>query len=588
MTKKHSNILRPKNLSELRQTASQLTKDGYVFMPMYNPGEQKEASNWEQMVMNVTGMDSGSNKDGNYLAASSSEQPAPKNVGTKDLGWMSWGNDNKLPNNVASLTNMLPYTATGWKFNTDVTTGLGPKPKYRYTEMIPGIGISKKEIDYEAAGALIRQWIMELRATYIWLCENKKSDNDQSDLEDLKNHIGLSGAQQNSQSTEDRMRKDMLKDIEDDIERLESEYKDWDRTNKEVQDFMANTDLNLLLLKMASEFQMTGMCFPELQLSSDPVVETNHWKPRVTGLGLYSCWITRLERRDENGNINYVYLSNKWLEGKKAEDEDIAVLPALRPECPSKDLKERLVKIRTDNKLKKNNRPTRYVIPVAYPSPGKAYYTQPSWHSIFCGNIYEYASTIISDRAIRRKNSNIIGRIIYVNNDYLDKVFLQNNVKTNKDRQAIFDSIVSEINEFLCDPDNSGQSLYAYTFIGSDGKEHDSYKIVEIPASNKGTADANKTELEEVCNILFFAQGIHPDLIGAVPGHSGSSGGTYQREMLLIKQLLLSPTQQLLLKPFNTAAQINEWDPHLVWRVQQMALTTLDNSKTGMKETETD
>ena len=379
---------------------------------------------------------------------------------------------------------------------------------------------------------------------------------------------------------------EMKSDLREQIEDLRKDYEAWKKTNEEVKAFMRNTDMNLLYLNEGADFHMTGMCFPELQLSSDFDTDTAVWKPRVTGLGLYSCWVSRLERRDDKGKINYVYLSNNWLEGKKAEDKDISVLPALDESCAAKELEEQIIDIRTSNKLKPRQRPTRFVIPVKYPSPGKAYYPQPSWHSIFCGSIYEYASTIISDRATRRKNSNIIGRIIYIHTDYLEKMFLQQNAQSEEAKQGIFDSIMSEINAFLRDPDNSGQSLFAYTFTGNDGKEHESYRIVEIPASNKGTADANKTELEEVCSILFFAQGIHPDLIGAVPGHSGSSGGTYQREMLLIKQLLLSPTQHILLKPFEVATAFNKWDSHLVWRVQQMALTTLDNSKTGLKETQ--
>ena len=79
--------------------------------------------------------------------------------------------------------------------------------------------------------------------------------------------------------------------------------------------------------------------------------------------------------------------------------------------------------------------------------------------------------------------------------------------------------------------------------------------------------------------------GIHPDLIGAVPGRSGSSGGTYQREMYEMKKMLMASTQNSVLKVMEVASQFNEWDTHLVWRVKQMTLTTLDRNKNGMEET---
>ena len=555
-------IARPKDMNAFRETVHKMKEDGFVPMPLRRQNETHSQTEWEKVVSSAgIGEGGASGKKGaSYISATSKEMGEDLKLGTNGLGWMAWGADNKLPNNIASLTEILPYTATGWKFNSDVTAGLGPRPKYRYTQYTPGIGIKTREIDYDAAGPMIRQRIMDLRKELMALKLQIATDNSSSDL---------------------------TKMIEEDIAELENDYSTWKRTMEGIQTFMENTDTKLLLLQLACEFHLTGMCFPEVRLSSDVDVQTQSWKPKVTGLGFYSCWKSRLERRDKDDRINYLYISNKWLEGKTAEKEDISVLPLLDPMSPGYDLKQRLVDIRTENQLKPGKRPTRYVIPVAYPSPGHPYYTQPSWYSIFGGNIYEYASTIISDRAIRRKNSNIIGRVIYVHTGYLEQVFIQRNAQTSEEKQAIFDEIVSEVNAFLRDPENSGESLFAYSFIGNDGKEHESYRIVEIPASNKNSADANKTELEEVCNILFFAQGLQPSLIGAVPGHSGSSGGTYQREMLLIKQLLLSPTQSLLLKPFEVVSTINEWDKKLVWRVQQMALTTLDNSKTGMTEQET-
>lgn len=580
----NSHVVRPKDINDFRKTVLDIKKEGFVPLPIRKSNAGK-TSEWEKMMSSVGFGDfgSGNKRGGTFISAVSRPNDEDLNLGTKGLGWMSWGTDNKLPNTIETLTQMLPYTATGWKFNSDVTTGLGPRPKYRYTQYTPGIGIKTKEIDFDAAGPMIRQnmksMMKELAEIKRGLAEANAQDNESDDESN-----GILNMSSSQTDVEDN---DLVKMLEEDIENLKKDYEKWDKTSKEVRLFMQNTDLNNFLLKMACEYHYTGMCFPELQLSSDLDVATNMWKPKVTGLGLYSCWITRLERRDEKDDINYVYISNKWLEGKKAEAADITVKPALDPNCPGRDLKKRLVDIRTENKMKPKDRPTRYVIPVSYPSPGHPYYTQPSWYSIFGGNIYEYASTIISDRAVRRKNSNIIGRIIYVHTGYLEQLFLQRNAQSQKDRENVFNSIITEINAFLRDPENSGESLFAYSFIGNDGKEHDSYKIVEIPASNKNSADANKTELEEVCNILFFAQQIQPSIIGATPGHSGSSGGTYQREMLLIKQLLLSPTQSLLMKPFEAASLVNEWDDHLVWRVQQMALTTLDNSKTGMQEQET-
>jgi hypothetical protein len=48
-----------------------------------------------------------------------------------------------------------------------------------------------------------------------------------------------------------------------------------------------------------------------------------------------------------------------------------------------------------------------------------------------------------------------------------------------------------------------------------------------------------------------------------------------------------SPTINLVLKPLEIISRFNEWDEHLVWKIKREVLTTLDNSKTGVTESQT-
>ena len=154
--------------------------------------------------------------------------------------------------------------------------------------------------------------------------------------------------------------------------------------------------------------------------------------------------------------------------------------------------------------------------------------------------------------------------------------FLPDNFQTQQEYIDFF--------EMLKDKNNNGQTILSFTFIGSDGKEHDAWRIVDVPMSDSNEADANKTELEELSNIVFLALQIHSVLIGNSIGAS-SSGGTQQREMYELKKLLTVPTQRLLLKPYYVARDFNGWDEHLEWEIGQMTLTTLDRNKNGMEET---
>ena len=237
-----------------------------------------------------------------------------------------------------------------------------------------------------------------------------------------------------------------------------------------------------------------------------------------------------------------------------------------------------------------------------YPSPGNPYYAIAPWLSVLAGDIYEYASTMISDRLTRKKNSNIIGRIIYIHNEYLQQIANERTEQELRQRQrskkqnttnrsdifeskikAVQNEMFTEINKWLSDRNNSGQSLMAYMFRDTNGNMVESFKVVEIESASKNTADANEKELSEISSIIFFAMGLDSRLIGNTPGSDTNHSGTDLRERYLLKQLQKAPIQQLIIKPLEVASQFNKWY-NVVWRIKREVLTTLDNSKTGITE----
>lgn len=59
--------------------------------------------------------------------------------------------------------------------------------------------------------------------------------------------------------------------------------------------------------------------------------------------------------------------------------------------------------------------------------------------------------------------------------------------------EAVRDKLYSDINSWLANPNNAGQSLLAYTFTNpSNGNETKSFEIVEIESNSKQSADANQ------------------------------------------------------------------------------------------------
>ena len=359
---------------------------------------------------------------------------------------------------------------------------------------------------------------------------------------------------------------------------------------------MQNSNHNLLFTSLANDMSLVGLCFPEVQLDRQGENKNDAtWKPKIIGVNYHSCCKCRLERRDQRGRINYVYVSNQWMDkgvNVSGEDAKIAAVPALDPHRPLQSLHEAVrnhrLRAYNGNRTSKGRaqteRPTHFFLPCYYPSVGREYYPELPWHSIVYGDVYKYTSTIIENRRIAKENSNSAGKIIYIHTDYLSKLYQQMNVTKMEEREALRDQMWEEINDFLKNRENNGQTILSFTFTGSDGKEHDAWRIVDVPLSSKQEADANKTELEELSNIIFLSLGIHSILIGN--NLSGAStGGTQQREMYELKKLFSVPTQRIMLAPYYLFRDFNELDSHLEWEITQMTLTTLDRNKNGIEET---
>ena len=603
-----------RNKSFAKQLA-QAQAEGYIMMPTQYGGGGKgreSAAPTNEEVLNAKlasafgdGMWEGSVRPQTAAltpANITSKSSTPKGIGTDGLGYMNWGADNKYPNTISFFTSLLPYTATAAKFNVDVAAGMGFVPKYQYSAISNGALVTK-QIDYDTAGALLEQQLIDARL------ELMKFYQENGDITSSR-HDDITNSRDNDMTTS--RHNDLFSQLEQSylsrIARAEEDLAKWEATKDGIKDFTSRNNLPLLALHLFNDMVMFDICFPELELSKQATEQPDNarWQPTITGITYRDAHTCRLEEMDKQGHINYIYNSSRWLDqasgAQELTEKDLVAIPAIDPEHPATSLEEKVRNFRTQNVGgSADNRPTRFICPSYYPAAGKPYYPQPSWHSIFGGDIFAYLATIVSDRAQRRKNKNILGYIIYVHQDYINKLIQQEQTKkmaanpnskkgnslTQQEQQQLVDNMWKTINTFISERDNAGKPLLAFTFTGSDGKDHDAYRIVEVPNATAKDAQAQKTELEEISGIIFFALQCHPELIGAVPGRTGAGGGTYQRELYLLKQLQMAPTQQLVLRVLDTITHFNKWDDHLVWTVKQQVLTTLDNSKTGLTESET-
>ena len=518
--------------------------------------------------------------------------------------YITWGTGNKVPNVISLLCSLLPYTAAALKFNIDLCCGMGPRPMYAYTQYVGG-NITHKTIPYEDAGTLLRGMIRDLQLQLVKLEQEHPELND----DEPQVVVPIAVPQQQAGQPKKTAAEQMRDDINEQIDQLRKDLAIWETTNAEVQAFLQNNNLLQTFQQLYSDMLQYNICFPEFELQQDYLVDSgrkdekgkpimkavpaSRWAPKVVGLKWRNAKTMRLEQMTNQNKIEYVYISNQWLSSPdttlftKDSDYKIDALPALTYQSPAADM-ERLARKARKAYAAPNARPTRMIMPVCYNEYGHPYYPVPAWYSSFSGDVYTYASLLISDRKKRRDNANVIGRILYVSDEYVQRMYIQRKLDTPEARREFFNKeIVEPINTFLKNRDNMGEPMLAYTFKDADGKVYKSWEIVEVQENNASQAEANKEELAEISSIILFTWGVDSTLIGNTPGTTVRSGGTDLRERYLLKQINMSTLQSLVMNTLNVVNIRNGWDPKLTWTIQREVLTTLDNSKTGITTAET-
>ena len=491
-------------------------------------------------------------------------------AGTKDLGFIPWGTGNMLPNLIFNLVVSLPYTASAIKYIIDLTVGYGPSLMYPCVRYSNG-SVQDELVPYNNAGVLIMNRIREVRALMAQEGGGDSGNVSSGSAITWQKAIGVQSEDNPEIGT-----------LAYELKQLLIDYKEWERTKLEVDTFIENNNLLLHYMKCMTDDAHMDIYFPTIGLSIGRVGE--EWNPKIVKIGHLPAVCTRMEEMDEKLRINYVYYSEKWRQDTtaKLEARDVVAYPTLMPDNMLPELRRQ---VRKNQASSLRRRPTWFCCPNYYPSMLKPYYPQPAWWSIFPSKVYEYASTLITDKAVARQNATMWGKMIFINNEYLRAMFDEKGADTPEEKEAIRNQIYADVNSFLQRRENNGKTIFLDMFVGTDGKtmQH-AVEIVDVPQVASG-ADT-KDELEEISSIIFFAIGVHPALIGAVPGKSGSSGGTFQRELHLLKQSQVSPRQRIYLRWLQNIHAFNKWDKKGIWVVREPVLTTLDRNPTGIENSD--
>ena len=294
----------------------------------------------------------------------------------------------------------------------------------------------------------------------------------------------------------------------------------------------------------------------------------------------YHC---RFEVNNEkNGKIENIFYA-VWEDSPT--DKDIQVYPILDEDDPLSDLMVRMGREPdpVTGKTRPMTKDRKFIIITRFPTPGHKYYPFPPYAAHFNSGWYDVAKMIPLGKKAKMENGLMIKYHVEIHKEYFPALFKSENI-TDPDLQKTRRKTEFEnIKNFLSGYEQAGKVWYSGFYVDPNGKEQNMIKINRIDSGKEGGDWIE--DAEEAGNIQCYADGVHPSLIGAVPGKAkGSFSGTDKRELFTMKQALEKPFRDLMLIPFEVIREFNGWDEEITFEIPDMMLTTLDE-KTDAKVT---
>lgn len=510
-------------------------------------------------------------------------------------GYILYGDNNLLPVELEKLVGGLPFTAQGIEYITNTLAGNGLGFCYEYVK-VNGENVSVTKIPYECAGTLLVQRIKSLRDK---IASNRQLPGD--DVNAPTAQVSTSGEsviqyrrKVETPSPRARYKEESFDNVGTDEQLLQDaieDYRKWKETMDWILEFTRNSgSLNEITLQWASDTALYNMSYMRLMLEQGkvgswgqteerPVRKLTGDRPRIVGMAYMPAQCSRLEAMDDNLHINYVYYSERWRFDNTRSDSarPIVTYPCIEPSSRWQDLENIIL---DNQKTAPADRPN-VCAPLYIKGTNSPYYSTCPWWSILPSMIYMLTYTLMRDMATAKRNSTMWSKLIFIDVEWFERYATQKGAETDEDRQQLRDEFVGKIKEFISHRGNQGGVMTGEKITTPDGKTSFNIEIVDVP---QPTSKASLEDLEKLTSCIFFALGLHPALVGAVPGANKSSSGTQQRELALLKALQLIPTQKRLISLIDFIRDWDDLDPHLKTVIKRYDLSTLDRSDTGLVE----
>lgn len=284
----------------------------------------------------------------------------------------------------------------------------------------------------------------------------------------------------------------------------------------------------------------------------------------------------RLAKADAQGRIPYVYYAD-WYGGRLTKDS-VERIDCLDQRDPLGDLLVRLGKVENPRTGRKERatKVRKFAILTRFPTAGCQYYPVPYWTSILRGGSYDEKRLISVGKRAKLRNHTSVKYHVEIERDYWDKICREEFISDPEQMKARIKREKENIRKFLSGLENSDKVWISSFYSSPDGREVRDVRISLLDGAKEG-GDWSE-DVQAAANTICFAFGVHPNMVGAVPGKAQmTTSGTDKRELYTMKQALLTPTKDLLLRSLRLCCAFNGWNVEP--RLPLVQLTTLDENR---------
>lgn len=336
----------------------------------------------------------------------------------------------------------------------------------------------------------------------------------------------------------------------------------------QAEQWISRQALPMYVLDQATDMQLYYFAVSVVILSADG--------KQINRLVHKEAPYCRLAEADKFGKIPFVYYAN-W-HGSAPKPEEIEKIPLLDMRDPLGDLKVRMgldVDPKT-GRMRPATRERKFAVVSRFPTAGCQYYPVPYWSSILRGGSYDEKRLISVGKRAKLRNHTSVKYLVEVQNDYYSRICQEEGLTDPEKIQERVRREKENIRKFLSGLENSDKVWVSKYYISPDGHEQRDIRINVIDGKKEGGEWAE--DIQAAANTICFAFGVHPNMVGAVPGKAQTNNsGSDKRELYTMKQALLKPMKDILLTALRLCFAYNGFrgNPTL----PMIQLTTLDEHR---------